>query len=92
MRSNLVVVCPPGGNGLAGLLQGFKPVLIEALIPEGAVKALDICVLRWAARLDQDVFDAMLLCPSHERAASELWPVVGSDGLGVAPKGCRPIK
>ena len=37
------------GNGNAGLLQGFKPVLIQALVPEGAVKALDVSVLRWAA-------------------------------------------
>ena len=82
MRSYLVVISPPCGNGLTGLLQRFKPVLIQTLIPGGAVKALDVSVLRRAARLDQDVFDAVLLRPSHERPASELRPVISSDRLG----------
>ena len=45
-----------------------------------------------ATRLDQDVFDAMLLRPSHERRAGEFLPVVGSDRLGVAPKGSGPVQ
>ena len=44
---------------MTGLLQGLKPVLVEALIPEGAVKALDVSVLRRATWRDQDVFDAI---------------------------------
>ena len=92
MRSYLVVISPPSGNGLTGLLQRLKPVLVEALIPEGAVKALDVSVLALAARLDQDVFDAMLLCPGHERTAGELRPVVSSDRLGVATKGSCPVQ
>ena len=92
MRSGFVVVNSPCGNGNTGLLQGFKPVLIQALITKRAVKALDVVVLRWAARLDQDVLDTVLLCPCHECPASELRPVVSSDRLGVAPKRRRPIK
>ena len=41
------------------LLQGLKAVLTDALVSEGAVKALDVSVLRWAAGLDQDVFGAI---------------------------------
>ncbi len=92
VRSDLVVVTPPCGNGLAGLLQGLKPVLIEALISEGAVEAFDVRVLGWAARFDQDVFDAVLLRPRHECPAGELRAVVGSDLLGVTPKRGCPVQ
>ena len=61
VRSDLVVVLSPRFDDISGLILGFKPVLIEALIPESAVKALDVSVLSRTARLNQDVLDAMLL-------------------------------
>ena len=65
------------------LLQRLKPVFIEALIAECAVKALDVSVLRRAARLNQDVLDVVLLRPSHERPAGELRPVVSPDDMAA---------
>ena len=89
MRSDLVAVQPPSGDSLTGLLQRLKPVLIETFIPERAVETLDIRVLGRAARLDQDMLDAVLLRPCHKCPACELWPVVSPDRLGVTPKcGC----
>ena len=52
MRSGFVVVNSPHGNRLAGLLQGFKTVLIQALITKSTIKILDVRVLRCAARLN----------------------------------------
>ena len=52
MRSGFVVVNSPHGNRLAGLLQGFKTVLIQALITKSTIKSLDVRVLRCAARLN----------------------------------------
>jgi hypothetical protein len=92
VRSDLVVIDSPRGNGKTRLLQRLKPVLVQTFIPERAIEALDVCVLSWTARLNQDVLDAVLLCPSHECSASELRPVVGSDRLGIAPKRRRPIE
>ncbi len=92
MRPGLVVIESPRGNGQAGLLQRFKPVLIEALIPEDAVKALNVCVLRRTARLNQDVLEVVLLSLCNEGPASKLRPVVGSDSLGVAPKQCCSVQ
>ena len=46
-------------QGLMDLLQGLKVAPTDALVSEGAVKALDVSVLRWAAGLDQDVFGAI---------------------------------
>ena len=92
MRSGLVVVDSPRSNGQSGLLQRLKPVLVQTFVPERAIEALNVCVLSRTAWLNQDVLDAVLLCPSHEYSASELWPVVSPDSLGVAPKRRRPIK
>ena len=52
--SHLVVVLAPDGDDLAGLRQGFEPVLVEAFVPELAVEALDVGVLGGLARLDYD--------------------------------------
>lgn len=92
VRSDLVVVLAPDGDDLAGLGQGFEPVLIEAFIPELAVEALDVGVLSWLAWLNQDVLYASCLHPGHEGSACELWAVVAPDGLWVAPESCSPLE
>jgi len=53
---------------------------------KGAVKALDISILGSAARLNEDMFDAVSLRLRHEYPASEFRSVVGSDFLRVAPQ------
>ena len=90
--THLVVVLPPDGDGFSGLGQGFEPVLVEALIPELAVEAFNVGVLGWLARLNQDVLDTSCLHPCHEGPACELWSVVGSDGLWIAPEACGSLK
>src|SRR5574343_752988 len=90
--SYFVVVLTPDGDDLAGLSQGFEPVLVEAFIPELAVEAFDVSVLRGLAWLDQDVLNASRLHPCHEGSACELRTVVGSDGLWVAPEPCGLIQ
>jgi len=86
VRPDLVVVGSPCGDALSGLLQRLEPVLIQTFIAKGAVKALDVRVLGRAARLNEDMLDAVLLRPRHERPASEFRSVVGSDFLRVAQK------
>ena len=90
--SHLVVVLAPDGDDLAGLRQGFEPVLVEAFIPELAVEAFNVGVLGWLARLNQDVLDASCLHPCHEGPACELRSVVGPDGLWIAPEACSSLK
>ena len=88
-RSGLVVVISPSGYRLTGKLKGFKPVLLQAYVFEGSIEVVGVGVLRWAARLNQDVLDAVLLCPSHDCRASALRRVVSPNRLGVTPKcGC----
>jgi len=86
VRPDLVVVGSPCGNALAGLLQRLEPVLIQTLLAKDAVEALGIRILGRAARLNENMFDAVLLRPRHECPACEFRSVVGSDFLRVAPK------
>ena len=72
MWPDLVVVLFPDRGRIPCLLQCFKPALIEVLIPELAVETLDIAVLHWAPRLNQNVTNAMRLRPRHEHSAGEL--------------------
>ena len=66
-------------------------MVIQAFVHELAVKALDVAVLHWSARFDQDVANAMGLCPAHERSASDFGPVVGAHQVRVAAKQRRLI-
>src|SRR5512139_3352955 len=86
VRAHLVVVATPVGDGLAGLLQRLEPVLVEALVAELAVEALDVAVLHGFARLDEQMPDVMLDRPGDESPAGELRPVVGSYRGRVAPE------
>src|SRR5450830_835928 len=84
VRPDLVVVLPPGGDGRPGLHQRLEPLLVEALVPELAIEALDVAVLHGPPRLDQDVADTMGLGPTHERPAGELRAVVRAHDQRVA--------
>lgn len=86
MRSDLVVVRSPSRHGDSGLMQGLEPALVQVLITELAVEALDVPVLHGAPRLDQDVSNSVGLRPGHECPAGELGAIVGAHRLGIAAK------
>src|SRR5712692_3460474 len=75
MRSDLVVIPPPGFDGLACFPQGSEPVLVQALIPPLAVEALDESILHRLPRLDEMQFHPSLVSPDIQRLACELWPL-----------------
>src|SRR5574344_657371 len=83
---HLVVVLPPTGNNFSCLGQGFKPVLVEAFVPELAIEALNVGVLRWLARLNEDVLNSSCLHPCHKSSTCEFRPVVSSDSVWVTPE------
>jgi hypothetical protein len=91
VRANLVVVLPPSGDCCPGLGKGLEPMVVQAFVPELVVKALDLAVLHWPARFDQDVANVMGLCPAHERSAGEFGSVVGAHHIWVAAKQRRLI-
>ena len=83
---HFVVVEPPCRDLFARLVQRLEPVLVQALVAEPAVEALDVAVLHGPPWLDQKVSNAVALCPADEGPAGELWPVVCPDGSRVAPE------
>lgn len=84
VRPDLVVVAPPRTDHLAGLDERREAVLVEALVAEFAVEALNKAVLHGTARRDQQVLDAVLLRPGDEGPAGELRAVVGAHRPPVA--------
>ena len=92
MWSDLVVVLPPARNARPGLVQRFKPLLIQAFIPELSVEALDVAVLHWLARFNQDVAYPVLVCPGQERTAGELRAIICTHRCRIAPKPCHLVQ
>src|SRR5579863_6388401 len=67
-------------------------MLVEALVAEATVEALDIGVLDRAARLNEVQFDAVLVRPEVESSASEFRTVVDHDEFGCSPLRQQPIE
>jgi hypothetical protein len=53
VRSDFVVVLPPGFDLPPRVLQADEPVLVQTLVPKLAVEALDEGVLHGFSRLDE---------------------------------------
>ena len=92
VRSGLVVDKSPARDLASGICQTGEPVLVETLISEAAVELFNVGVLCRAARLNQNVFNLVRLCPSEKGLRGELGAVVGSDGPRVAAKLRRLIE
>ena len=61
--------------------QIFEDVGLEALFPESSVQALDVRVLDWFSRLDEQQAHFFLVGPLVECFACELGSVVDGGGL-----------
>lgn len=79
VRSNMVVVDPPLGDFVSCIRQAKEPVLIEAAVSELAVEALDECILRRLAWLDEGQRHCPLTCPEEHRFAGQLWSVIADN-------------
>src|SRR3954469_2632165 len=80
--SLLVIVMSPFGNHDACMCEIIEVVVIEALIAEFAVEALDICILGWFACSDQLQIHAALVGPAVECSAGELRSLVCTNCAG----------
>src|SRR4051812_37248894 len=89
---DLVVVLPPDSDRGTSLMQRLEPVLVQAFVAELAVEALDVAVLHWPSRLDQNVPNAVCLRPRHESPTGELGAVVGANGHWIAAEPRRLVQ
>ena len=81
MGPDLVVVATPGLHGRSGVVEVDEPVQVEARVPELAVEALHVGVLRRLARVDEAQPDAIGPRPAVHGLRRELRPVVDDDDL-----------
>ena len=72
MGLDLVVLLSLGLSDASGMAQRFKPMLVQKLVPELAVEALNVAVLHGPPWLDQDEQDSLTVRPCHEGPALSL--------------------
>ena len=80
-----IVLHPPLLDDLPRLIQRHEPVLVQALVPELAVEALDVRVLHGLARRDKRKLHSPLIRPGVQGLPDELRAVVDDDDLRHAP-------
>lgn len=88
----VVVVVPPAREHLAGVGKAVEHLLIEALVTELAVEALDEAVLLGLARRDVMPGDAGLVLLFQNSPAGQLCAIVRHDGLGLAVEPDTAVK
>lgn len=67
MGSCGVVIRSPIFDDFPGAVQADKDIVVQALIPEFAVKAFDIGILSRFARLNEPQLDVVLVSPQVKR-------------------------
>lgn len=92
MQSVGVVVDPPFFDGLARLVEVGEQVLVEALLTQSAVEALDESILHRFARCDVVPFDTAFLLPSQDGIRGRLGAVVADDHAGMTALFGDPIE
>lgn len=70
MWAVMVVVVTPCRDQVTGMAQAGEQVLVEALVPQAAVEALDEAVLHGFAGCDVVPFDLPVLLPRQDRVRS----------------------
>ena len=87
-----VVVDPRFFDDLPGRRQAAEQVLIEALVAEAAIQALDEAVLHWLARRDVVPLDGLVLLPVQDCPRGEFGAVVADDHQWPATPGNESIE
>ena len=72
----VIVVRAPVFDEESGFGQGAKPMLVEAVVAQGTIEALDEGVLHRFARMDMMKSNAGALSPEVEGFAGELGTIV----------------
>src|ERR687890_224724 len=87
MRSLFVVIGPPLFDLSLRVCQVYKPVRIQALLPEPAVETLDEGILHRLSRLDKLQANMPLFAPGCDCPPPKLWSIVHDDHFRPAPLG-----
>lgn len=80
MRPEVVVVVAPGFQLLAGVGEAGEDRLVQELVPQACVEALDEPVLVWLPRRDVVPLDIAFLRPAQDRHTGEFSAVAHWEG------------
>jgi hypothetical protein len=86
VRPFVVVIASPFRDHSACVRDVVEVVIVQALVPELAVKALDVRVLRRFAGCDQFQIDATSVSPAIQRTAGEFRPLIGPNRARPTPE------
>ena len=84
VRSECVVVDPPFFDDPSGLWQADEEMLVETLVTQSAIEALDEAILGRLAGCDVVPFHAPFFLPGQDSACGELGAVVADHHAGCA--------
>ena len=90
MRPCRVVIDPPGFGDARGVTETVEDVLIQALVAQPAIEALDEDILCRLSRHDLVPLDVGGAHPSQDRMTGQFRPIVGDDHLRSTPMGDKP--
>ena len=92
MWSERIVLQPPILDDLFCFRECLEIMLIEALVPQPTVEALNKRVLHGLAGLDEVDSDMVIVCPAVERNTREFRPIIGRYDLRAASRQNEPIE
>lgn len=76
MRSDVIVIVSPERQFAAGIIEGVEDLLIQQLVSQAAVEALDEAILLRLAGIDVMPINVVIAGPFQDRPAGELRPIV----------------
>ena len=79
MRSDFVIIPTPVLDGVPGMFQTYKPIDVQAFIPQPAIEAFNEGVLDRLAWANEVQFDASLVSPLIQRLTSKFRTIVDGD-------------
>src|SRR5262249_40754132 len=92
VRPDGIIVEPPFGQDRSGMGERAEERLVQQLVMQTAIEALDKCLLLRFARRDVVPFDTTVLRPAQDRRAGQLGAVVGDTGGGLTAFGSNCIE
>jgi hypothetical protein len=84
VRPTLVIIDPPCLDDRSDVIEIYKPVLVQAFVPELAVEALHETIIDRLARADELQPDSVRIRPAIHGVADELGAVIDHDLLRQA--------
>ena len=86
MWAMVIVVVAPGRDKLPGVAQVGEQVLVEALVAQAAVEALDEAIRHGLSWRDVMPLDLSVLLPFQNGIRGQLRPIIADEHAGIAAR------